>query len=85
MVKYRLPEDWKQWVSGLSEALHARNRWRFALIIVGILFARGRRTITSWLRAVGITDNFSDYYCSVELGMSPSNHYSAGSLPAPLC
>ena len=27
-----------------------------------MLFARGRRTVTSWLRAAGITDDFSDYY-----------------------
>jgi hypothetical protein len=29
---------------------------------VGILFASGRRTVTSWLRAAGISDDFQDYY-----------------------
>jgi hypothetical protein len=33
-----------------------------SLLIMGILFARGRRTVTSWLRAVGIHDDFADYY-----------------------
>ncbi len=30
---------------------------------VGILFAHGRHTVTTWLRAVGISDDFDDYYC----------------------
>jgi hypothetical protein len=42
--------------------LHARNRWRLPVLLVGILFARGRRTVTSWLRAAGISDDFRDYY-----------------------
>jgi hypothetical protein len=29
---------------------------------MGIVFARGRRTVTTWLRAVGIRDDFADYY-----------------------
>jgi hypothetical protein len=32
------------------------------VILLGIVFARGRRTVTSWLRAVGILDDFADYY-----------------------
>jgi hypothetical protein len=27
-----------------------------------MVFARGRRTVTTWLRAVGIQDDFADYY-----------------------
>jgi hypothetical protein len=30
--------------------------------LTGILFAVGRRTVTSWLRAVGVSDDFQDYY-----------------------
>src|SRR5689334_21656008 len=62
MVQYRPPQDWQQWVQWLAAGLHARNRWRLALIIMGMLFARGRRTVTTWLRAVGISDDFADYY-----------------------
>jgi hypothetical protein len=62
MVQYRTPADWRQWVDELAEALHARNRWRFSLLILGLVFAGGRRTVTSWLRAVGISTDFSDYY-----------------------
>jgi hypothetical protein len=30
--------------------------------MVGMLFARGRRTVTTWLRASGVSDDFADYY-----------------------
>jgi hypothetical protein len=62
MVQYRPPEDWQQWVKWLAAGLHGRNRWRLSLILLGIVFARGRRTVTTWLRAVGILDDFADYY-----------------------
>lgn len=62
MVQYYSPSDWDQWVDQLAEALHARNRQRLTLLIMGILFARGRRTVTSWLRAVGVSTDFADYY-----------------------
>jgi hypothetical protein len=62
MVHYRPPQDWQQWVEWLAAGLHGRNRWRLSLIFLGIVFARGRRTVTTWLRAVGISDDFADYY-----------------------
>jgi hypothetical protein len=62
MVRYQPPTDWQQWVDWLAAGLHGRSRWRLSLIIMGMVFARGRRTVTSWLRAVGISDDFDDYY-----------------------
>jgi len=62
MVRYQPPMDWQHWVDWLAAGLHGRSRWRLALILMGILFARGRRTVTAWLRAVGIRDDFADYY-----------------------
>lgn len=62
MVDYQPPIEWQQWVDWLAAGLHGRNRWRLSLIMMGIIFARGRRTVTTWLRAVGITDEFADYY-----------------------
>lgn len=62
MVRYQPPKDWQQWVDWLAAGLHGRSRWRLSLIIMGIVFARGRRTVTTWLRAVGIRDDFADYY-----------------------
>ena len=62
MVRYQPPREWQQWVDWLSAGLHGRNRWRLSLIIMGIVFAGGRRTVTTWLRAVGIDDDFANYY-----------------------
>lgn len=61
MVRYRPPEDWQRPVEWLAAGLHGRNRWRLSLILLGMLFARGRRTVTTWLRAAGIRDDFADY------------------------
>jgi hypothetical protein len=62
MVRYQPPKDWQQWVEWLAAGLHGRSRWRLSLILLGMVFARGRRTVTTWLRAVGISDDFADYY-----------------------
>ena len=62
MVHYQPPQDWQQWVEWLAAGLHGRSRWRLSLILLGIVFARGRRTVTTWLRAVGISDDFAGYY-----------------------
>jgi hypothetical protein len=62
MVRYQPPTEWQQWVDWLAAGLHGRNRWRLSLIIMGILFARGRRTVTTWLRAAGLQDDFGGYY-----------------------
>jgi hypothetical protein len=56
------PDQWSEWSQWLSAGLHARNRWRLPVLLVGILFATGRRTVTTWLRAAGVSDDFQDYY-----------------------
>ena len=62
MVRYQPPKDWQQWVEWLAAGLHGRSRWRLSLILLGMVFGRGRRTVTTWLRAVGISNDFADYY-----------------------
>lgn len=62
MVHYQPPKDWQQWVEWLAAGLHGRSRWRLSLILLGMVFARGRRTVTTWLRAAGIQHDFADYY-----------------------
>jgi hypothetical protein len=59
---WQCPEDWAEWSQWLAAGLHARNRWRLPVLLVGILFAHGRRTVTTWLRAAGVSDDFQDYY-----------------------
>ena len=60
--RWECPEQWSEWSGWLAAGLHARNRWRLPVLLVGILFASGRRTVTTWLRAAGVSDDFQDYY-----------------------
>jgi hypothetical protein len=62
-ANWQCPSEWSVWSEWLATELHARNRWRLTLLLTGILFARGRRTVTSWLRANGISDDYADYFC----------------------
>jgi hypothetical protein len=60
--RWEAPDQWDEWSEWLAAGLHARNRWRLPLLFLGMLFASGRRTVTTWLRAAGISDDFQDYY-----------------------
>jgi hypothetical protein len=62
ICRWQPPEDWSEWSQWLAAGLHARNRWRLPVLLVGILFAHGRRTVTTWLRAADVSDDFQDYY-----------------------
>lgn len=60
--RWKCPDQWSEWNEWLAAGLHARNRWRLPVLLTGILFAGGRRTVTAWLRAAGVSDGFQDYY-----------------------
>ena len=60
--RWQCPNEWSEWSTWLSAGLHARNRWRLPVLLTGILFAQGRRTVTTWLRAAGVSDDYQDYY-----------------------
>ena len=60
--RWKSPHHWSEWSEWLSAGLHARNRWRLPVLLLGMLFANGRRTVTTWLRAAGISDDYADYY-----------------------
>jgi len=60
--RWTSPDDWNEWSQWLAAGLHAQNRWRLPLLMLGILFAQGRRTVTTWLRAAGVSDDYQDYY-----------------------
>lgn len=62
MAKCRCLPEWSPWVESLSVVLHADNRWRLLVLMTGMLFAQGRRTVASWLRAARIRCDVSDYY-----------------------
>jgi len=58
----RTPEDWSEWVEWLQTGLQSQTRWRLPLVLIGMVLARGRRTVTTWLRAAGVQADYSDYY-----------------------
>jgi hypothetical protein len=51
--------------ASLAHWLDRRTAARLPLLLTGILFARGCRTVTSWFRAAGITDDFRQSYVAV--------------------
>lgn len=62
MATWQLPTELSRWIASLALVLDARIAWRLQPMLVGLLFARGRRTITSWLRAIGVRRQYEDYY-----------------------
>jgi hypothetical protein len=54
-----------QWFSQLAAALDRRSAARLALVFVGALLARGRRTVTSWIRAAGLIADYKPVYTTV--------------------
>lgn len=67
MAEFACPEDWSHWMQWLQAGLHGRNRWRLPLLVMGLLFAQGRRTVSAWLRAAGISDDYQDYYYFISM------------------
>jgi hypothetical protein len=55
------PTEWSQWSERLAAGLHGRSAWRLPVLMLGMLFAQGRRTVTTWLRAAGVSDDYQDY------------------------
>jgi hypothetical protein len=54
-----------QWFSHLATALDRRSAVRLALVFVGAVLARGRRTVTSWIRAAGLSADYRPVYTTV--------------------
>jgi len=49
----------------LAAALDRRSVSRLALLFLGPVLVRGRRTVTTWLRAAGLGDQFRPCYTAV--------------------
>ena len=58
----RLPALVSALLGHIAAALQRRSAPRLLLVLLGALFARGRRTVTSWFRAAGITTDFRRAY-----------------------
>src|SRR5215211_6179838 len=53
------------WFSRLASVLDPRSGPRLAWLLVGAVLARGRRTVTSWIRAAGLSGEFRPCYTTV--------------------
>jgi hypothetical protein len=54
-----------QWFPLLASALDRRSTPRLVLLFLGAVLARGRRTVTSWIRAAGLSTQFRSCYIAV--------------------
>jgi hypothetical protein len=62
MATWQLPTEVRSWIEQLAQPLHARLSGRLLPLMCGMLFASGRRTVASWLRAAGVGSDFRLYY-----------------------
>jgi len=58
----QLPAVLTSFLARLPDYFHARTAAHVPLLLLGALFARGRRTVTSWFRAGGISAEFRRAY-----------------------
>src|SRR5579864_1073752 len=58
----QLPALLSACLSDITAALDRRSGPRLLRLLLGALFAKGRRTVTSWFRAAGITEEFRPAY-----------------------
>src|SRR3954452_13955382 len=54
-----------QWFSRLASALDRRSAPRLALLFFGAVLALVRRTVTRWIRAAKLSDQFRSCYIAV--------------------
>jgi hypothetical protein len=62
MAQWHLPQEMVLWITAMSATLDARQTARLLALMTGVLFARGRRTVSSWLRGGGLQDDYRNYY-----------------------
>jgi hypothetical protein len=60
MASCHPPRDGNQTIDGLAETLHGRSRWRVPVLLLGSLFAGGRRVVAAWIRAAGLSHDFQN-------------------------
>jgi hypothetical protein len=54
-----------RWFSRLAAALDRRSAPRLARLFIGAVLARGRRTVTTWIRAARLSDRYQSCYLAV--------------------
>jgi hypothetical protein len=54
-----------QWFDRLAAVLDLRSAPRLARLFIGAVLARGRRTVTTWIRAAKLSDRYQSCYLAV--------------------
>ena len=54
-----------QWFSLITTALDRRSAPRLAKLLLGAVLARGRRTVTTWIRAAKLSGKYQSHYIAV--------------------
>jgi hypothetical protein len=54
-----------QWFPRLASAIDPRSAPRLARLFLGGVLARGRRTVTAWIRAVGLSREYKPCYTTI--------------------
>jgi DDE superfamily endonuclease len=62
MAPWKLPAPVATWIEQFSGSLHGRLAWRLLPLLTGMLFAQGRRTVASWLRAGELGPDYRRFY-----------------------
>jgi hypothetical protein len=65
------------WFSRIASVLDRRSAPRLVLLFLGAVLARGRRTVTSWIRAAGLSDQFRPCYTTVTAAGKKSDRAAA--------
>lgn len=62
MAQWHLPKEVVGWILVMAGTMDVRVQGRLLILFSGMLFARGRRTVASWLRAADVGTEFKSYY-----------------------
>ena len=65
-----------QWCVRLASALDRPSAPRLTWLFLGAVLAWGRRTVTTWVRAAGLNDQFRPCYTAVAVG-NKAEHIAA--------
>jgi len=65
----------------LAHCLDRRLQGRFPQLLLGVLFARGRRTVTAWFKAAGISDAYRHGYHTLAAAGRGADFLSTHLLP----
>lgn len=67
----------RQWFALLASPLDRRSAPRLASLLLGSLLATGRRTLTSWIRAAGLSGRFRSCYTAVAAAGAKADRIAA--------